>query len=241
MNIEKIAGAAMAVSQLKTSAISHNLANVSTPGFKSTTVSGGEFALRVASATTGPQIDFIATSPTRITINTAAGSMTVSHAPTDISVEGDSWLELLSPTGALYTRAGRLQVDRNGTLVGPGELPINSESGRIQLSGGKFSVNGDGEVSQNDVVVARLKRVRFENPAQLVAQGGSLYAQGEARIADGASGDSVRVGGVEASNVNSAAEMMRLTETVRHFESLQRIVQGYDEILEKTITKLGEF
>jgi flagellar basal body rod protein FlgG len=35
--------------------------------------------------------------------------------------------------------------------------------------------------------------------------------------------------------------MVRLAETVRHFESLQRLVQGYDETLEKTIRKLGEF
>jgi flagellar basal body rod protein FlgG len=46
---------------------------------------------------------------------------------------------------------------------------------------------------------------------------------------------------LEASNVDSAGEMVRLTETVRHFESLQKIVQGYDATLEATIRKLGEF
>ena len=32
-----------------------------------------------------------------------------------------------------------------------------------------------------------------------------------------------------------------MTETVRNFESLQRLVHGYDDTFEKTIRKLGEF
>ena len=48
-------------------------------------------------------------------------------------------------------------------------------------------------------------------------------------------------GFLEGSNVSSPQEMVRLSETVRHFESMQRIVQGYDESLEKSIRKLGEF
>jgi flagellar basal body rod protein FlgG len=35
--------------------------------------------------------------------------------------------------------------------------------------------------------------------------------------------------------------MVRLSETVRHFEALHKVVQGYDESLEKAIRKLGEF
>jgi flagellar basal-body rod protein FlgF len=41
--------------------------------------------------------------------------------------------------------------------------------------------------------------------------------------------------------VSSPQEMVRMTETVRHFEALSRIVQGYDDALEKTIRKLGDF
>jgi flagellar basal body rod protein FlgG len=35
--------------------------------------------------------------------------------------------------------------------------------------------------------------------------------------------------------------MVRLSETVRHFEAMQKLVQGYDDSLEKAIRKLGEF
>jgi len=50
-----------------------------------------------------------------------------------------------------------------------------------------------------------------------------------------------RVGYLEQSNVNLPREMVSMTETVRHFEAMQRIFQGRDESLEKAIRKLGEF
>ena len=42
-------------------------------------------------------------------------------------------------------------------------------------------------------------------------------------------------------NVNTAAEMVKLIETVRHFESVQKVVQGFDEMRERALRKLGEF
>jgi len=35
--------------------------------------------------------------------------------------------------------------------------------------------------------------------------------------------------------------MVRLTETLRHFESMQKVFQGYDEMMENALRKLGEF
>jgi flagellar basal-body rod protein FlgG len=57
----------------------------------------------------------------------------------------------------------------------------------------------------------------------------------------GSAADAIRTGYLENSNVNSSHEMVSLAETVRHFEALTRIAQGYDDVLEKTIRKLGEF
>ena len=51
----------------------------------------------------------------------------------------------------------------------------------------------------------------------------------------------LRAGYQENSNVNSAEEMVRLTETVRHFEAMQKAMQGYGEVYEQTLRKLGEF
>jgi flagellar basal body rod protein FlgG len=36
-------------------------------------------------------------------------------------------------------------------------------------------------------------------------------------------------------------EMVRMIETMRHFEASQKVVQAYDGILDKAISKLGDF
>ena len=50
----------------------------------------------------------------------------------------------------------------------------------------------------------------------------------------------IQQGALENSNVNHLQEMVRLMEAVRHFESLQRVATGYDEMLANSIRKLGE-
>jgi flagellar basal body rod protein FlgG len=60
-------------------------------------------------------------------------------------------------------------------------------------------------------------------------------------MAEPRSSEPLRSGFLENSNVSSPQEMVRLNETVRHFEALQRIVQGHDESLENAIRKLGDF
>ncbi len=68
-----------------------------------------------------------------------------------------------------------------------------------------------------------------------------MYGQGAARMENAAASGAVRVGYQENSNVNSPQEMIRLTETVRHFESMQKVMQGYEDVFEKAMRKLGEF
>ena len=67
-----------------------------------------------------------------------------------------------------------------------------------------------------------------------------LYQQGSAQIAPADGEARVRQGYLENSNVDSTAEMVGLIESMRHFEAAQKIIQGYDDMLEKAIRKLGE-
>lgn len=50
----------------------------------------------------------------------------------------------------------------------------------------------------------------------------------------------VRQGFLENSNVSSTYEMTTLVHAMRHFESMQRVAQGYDDMLGTAIRKLGE-
>ena len=50
----------------------------------------------------------------------------------------------------------------------------------------------------------------------------------------------VRQGYVEASNVVPMREMVRLIETMRHFEASQRVVRSYDDMMDRAFSLLGE-
>jgi flagellar basal-body rod protein FlgF len=39
----------------------------------------------------------------------------------------------------------------------------------------------------------------------------------------------------------SGGEMVNVIETMRHFEANQKLIQGYDEMLDRAIRTLGEF
>ena len=47
-------------------------------------------------------------------------------------------------------------------------------------------------------------------------------------------------GHLENSNVNSMDEMMHLMQTMRHFESMMRLTQGYDEMIGTAIKKFSD-
>ncbi len=82
--------------------------------------------------------------------------------------------------------------------------------------------------------------MKFADPRSMVNSGSGLYAAGSA-APDPAGAGRVRQGFLEGSNVNSTREMVRMIETVRQFEAGQKIIQAYDEMLDRALGKLGEF
>ena len=69
--------------------------------------------------------------------------------------------------------------------------------------------------------------------------GGNFKAQSEEKLIT-ETNVQIQQGYLENSNANSSQEMIQLMKTVRHFESMQKMAQGYDEMLGVAIRKLGE-
>ncbi|WP_269800665.1 flagellar hook-basal body protein [Janthinobacterium sp. 64] len=235
-----IAGNGMQHDLQRLETISQNVANVLTPAYKRQMVVGSAFAAHMQGTleqgAAAPSI-----LPSSLTIDPSAGSLRYTANTQDVAIEGAAFFEVESRSGPQYTRQGALRVDVTGRLVGAHDLPLAGATGDIILTPEPFSIDANGDVRQGERITGRLKLVHFANPEALVPVGGGLYAQGNAHLAERDMSSKVRAGFQEASNVNSAQEMVRLTETVRHFEALQKIMQGYDDVLEKTIRKLGEF
>lgn len=231
-----IAAGGMQQDQLRMESISQNLANVLTPGYKKQVVLATPFAVQVE----GARVTASAAGVPAAAIDPAAGTLRYTANAQDVAIESGEFFELATPEGQAFTRQSGFHTDARGRLVGAQGWPVMGMNGEIVLNG-PYVIDATGAVRQGEQVVAQLKLTRFDNPGDLLPLGGGAYRQGGARVADGGAPARLRLGFQENSNVNSPQEMVRLSETVRHFEALQKIIQGYDDSLEKTIRKLGEF
>ncbi len=241
MDVLTIARAAMQADHSRMESISHNIANVLTPGFKRhitiTTGFQAQFEQIFINGSTSPS-----PAPASVTvIDPSSGSLRYTGKAHDVAIDGSAFFEIATPSGAAYSKSGSLRTDVQGRLVTLQGAAVMGMAGELRLTGNAFTVAANGDVSQDGRIAGRLKLVHFANAEALFPSGDGTYLAGSARAQESKSPSSLRIGFLETSNVSSPQEVVRLTDTVRHFESLQRLVQGYDETLEKTIRKLGDF
>ena len=223
------------------SSISQNLANVTTPAYKREIAVTRSFDSHMEQARAADGKGVVQQQANTVALDMSHGALRYTGNPLDLAIEGDGYFEVMTDKGPVYTRRGTLHIDTRGRIVTEQGNPLMGVGGELIVSGTSVTIDRNGEVRQADRQVGQVKLVRFANPNSLVALGNELFAQGSARLADTGTDGTIRAGYQEGSNVSSPQEMVRLTETVRHFEAMQKIMQGYDDAFEKALHKLGDF
>lgn len=211
----------------------HNLANVSTRGFRADLVSyrsmpvfGPGHPSRVYAMAEKAGIDF-----TPGAINTTGREM-------DIAIKGEGWIAVQALDGKeAYTRAGNLQVTTAGLLQTATGHPVLGESGPISLPpSSKIEIGSDGSISVLPAGAAAdeitlIDRIKLVNPPT-----GDLYrtAQGLFRLKSGADAEAdanvgVVSGALEASNVSAIEAMVNMIDLARQFEMQIKIMKVAEE------------
>jgi flagellar basal-body rod protein FlgF len=219
-----IAASGMLTEMVRQDQIANDLANASTPGYKSdraTQRSFGDILLAnsVTGQTVGPlglgsQID-------RIVTDTSPAPARETGEPLDFAVVGEGWFGVQTPQGARYTRNGQFAVSPQGTLIdGMG----NQVMGK---GGGPVRVGADGRVDPRQVGIFNLTGAR---------KVGDNYVTG---AAGGAATGTVRQGALEGSNADPARSMVDMIASFRAFESGQRVIRTIDETLAKASNVVG--
>jgi len=222
--------------------ISQNLANLSTTGFKREVAVTRAFNdyLHGGVNGTGLQATGYAQPVVTTTTDQSAGPLKYSSNPLDVAVEGDGYMVVAAPWGEAYTRQGSLQIDATGRLVTSGGLAVLGTSGEIHLSGSTPRIDQEGNVYDGTQLVDRLRVVQAPDPSTLVRVGSGLFANEASGSIVEATNYRMRQGYTEAANVVSMHEMIKMIETVRHFEASQKLARGYDDMLDRAINLLGE-
>ena len=114
------------------------------------------------------------------------------------------------------------------------------QNGPITIDGSKVSIGGDGQVTVDNEPVDILMVVDFENLQLLGKEGSSYYSyKGEERDIFTVQDVSVKQSYLESSNVKATEEMIKMIETYRAFESVQKAIQSIDKITDRMINDYG--
>lgn len=118
--------------------VGNNLANLNTPGFKSSVVSFHDLVTQSLGAGLGEtQVGFGVGRPVTVR-QFSQGAIQSSSGPLDAAIQGDGFLVVRDRSGALlYTRGGNLQVDKTGNLVTATNEKVQGWAG----SGGAVDTN----------------------------------------------------------------------------------------------------
>jgi len=200
--------------------ITHNLANVSTVGFKR--------RCNAFSKTVEAQ-NIETYSPGTIDLNSvfdfSQGGITETGRPLDFALYGRGFFRIETPDGSLYTRNGTFQTNQNGQIVDSLGRIVTGQAGPITIpnnvSISQLNVSSDGTISSGGIAIGKFAMVDFgDNENMLVPTGDSCYQMPDANIVPVAAEQIVvKQGYQEASNVKVIDELVDMILVSRLYEA----------------------
>ncbi len=237
--------------------IAHNLANVSTNGYKTMRPIFEDLlyqTIRQPGAQSSQQTQL----PSGLQIGVGARVVATEHIFTqgnlqqtgnalDMAINGRGFFQILMPDGTTaYTRDGAFQVDNTGQVVTSSGYPLQpaitipADALSVTIGAdGTVSVTQPGSTAVNQVGTIQL--ASFINPNGLQSLGENLFAETAASGAPapntpGTNGlGLINQAFLETSNVNVAEELVNMIETQRAFEINSKAITTSDQMLQRLV------
>lgn len=246
-----IGATGMAAQQTAVDTVSNNLANVNTSAYKKSKVSFEDMVYRPVT----PKNILGSTESANALQGTGVGVAGVGKLFTlgelkktdnafDVAINGQGFIEVLMPDGNVaYSRAGTLEVNRDGLLSVAGGNPL-SRMIRVPPDASQLMIDSDGTVraivanEKDPVELGQLDLAMFSNPGGLNPTGGNLYLATEqsgsaALVKPGEQGSgALQQGYLESSNVKLVEEMINLMLAQRAYEVNTKVVQAADNLMQ---------
>ena len=243
----------MEAQQTQLDAISHNLANASTNGYKKSHAvfedlmyqnlrQSGANVTEQDTLPTGLQLG-LGTRAVATSRSFSQGALAQTSNPLDVAINGNGFFQLQMPDGTTgYTRDGSFQVNAQGTLVTNNGLTVQPGI-TIPATALAVTIGSDGTVSATlptqpaPQVVGKLSLAHFVNPAGLDPKGQNVFAETAASgtATSGTPGltglGTIQQGFVESSNVNVVEELVGMIQTQRAYELNSKAIKTSDDML----------
>jgi flagellar basal-body rod protein FlgF len=208
----------------------HNLANVTTTGFRAQIDS---FRAVPVQGDGLPTRAFVVNST--VGADFSSGPLQMTGRDLDVAIKGKGWLALQMPDGTeAYTRNGALQMNTNGMLQSAGGFTVAGDGGPITVPPEvTVAIGGDGTISTiatttkpgAPTVLGRLKLV---NPpeADLVRGDDGLFRLKSGAAAPADPAVAVAGGALEGSNVSPVDAMVNMIALARSFETQMSLMKN---------------
>jgi flagellar basal-body rod protein FlgF len=217
--------------------VSHNLANVSTTGFRA------DLARFEARPIEGPgHPSRVNTVATGLGFDRTQGTLVQTGGVLDVAIDGEGWLAVQARDGSeAYSRGGSLTVNSLGLLeTERGELVLGDNGPVAVPPYTQIALAADGTVSivpqgQGAETLAQVGRLKLVNPeaARLDKRADGLITVKDRGEVEADANVKVVSGFIETSNVNVAATLVDMIEFQRQFEVAVRMMQAADQNAER--------
>jgi flagellar basal-body rod protein FlgF len=220
-----IAASGMLAEQLRQDQIANDLANTATPGYKADRTTQRDFgALLLANSATG---QVVGTQGTAVQVDRVVTDFTPQPArdtgePLDFAIVGEGFFPVQTAQGVRYTRNGQFTASPQGELVTP-------QGDRVLGRGGQpLRVGADGRVDPRQLGVVLLANPRKAGDSLVSGTPGGTGPAGQ-----------VRAGALEGSGADPTRSMVDMIESMRAYESGQKVIQTIDDTLGKAVQQVG--
>jgi flagellar basal-body rod protein FlgG len=177
---------------------------------------------------------------TTVGVDSRTGTLRSTGEALNVALQGDGYFVVDTAQGELLTRRGDFHVDESGVLNAYTGDPVLGTEGALHIPTGTVQIDADGTVRVGTDTVGHLRAMQPESSSQLTELSNGLFSLPAGAEAAAASAVQFHQGFLETSNVQPVTEMMHMMETIRHFETGQRYMHAYDEMLDKGINDLGQ-
>jgi flagellar basal-body rod protein FlgG len=220
-----IAASGMLAEQTRQDLIANDLANASTPGYKSDRATQRTFdEVLLQNTKSGETVGALGEGVAidRQATDWRAEPVKHTEEPLDFAIQGDGFFTVRGADGTQYTRNGRFSSSADGFLTtATGETVLGRDGRPVR-------VGADGAVDPNALGVTLLTDPR---------KAGEGFVTGTP--AGQAPANTVVSGALETSGADPARAMVDMIASMRAFEAGQRVIRTIDDTLDKAVNQVG--
>jgi len=220
--------------------VANNMANTNTPAYKGEHMLFREFLVptRTTERALGGKLSFV--QDVGLVRDTREGPMSKTDNPLDFALQGDGYFQIETEAGMRYTKNGHFRLDQTGMLVNSQGFAVMNDTDQPIIfapNESRIEVARDGTVSTENGRVAKLKVVSFANDQDLRNAGDSLFET--TQEPEAVERPSIFQGMMEESNIQPVVEMTKMTQILREYQGVQKMIESENDRQLKAISILS--